>query len=205
MTALPATVAYLSLCAALGSIAGCSVLPPTEVASAPIEKAAASAKDRECLVRAMYFESDRSSDEGLSAVGTVVMNRTSSSAFPHTICGVVGQPGQFARGLMTNAMKDADRARVERVADDVLAGKFNTRIGGAMYFHVAGLRFRFKDMHYVLVAGGNAFYERRGARAALPQMAEAFAPTAQDKPANAGAPLALASMQANAAASFQAP
>jgi hypothetical protein len=30
-----------------------------------------------------------------------------------------------------------------------------------MYFHMAGLRFHYPGMHYVLVAGGNAFYEKR--------------------------------------------
>ncbi|MDD9332228.1 MAG: cell wall hydrolase, partial [Bartonella sp.] len=31
--------------------------------------------ERQCLMRAMYFESNRSSREGMIAVGTVVMNR----------------------------------------------------------------------------------------------------------------------------------
>ena len=30
-----------------------------------------------------------------------------------------------------------------------------------MFFHRAGLTFPYKNMHYVLVAGGNAFYEKR--------------------------------------------
>ena len=33
------------------------------------------AKDRECLKRAMYFESEHSDRSGYMAVGTVVMNR----------------------------------------------------------------------------------------------------------------------------------
>ena len=57
---------------------------------------AAKVDERTCLVRAMYFESNRSSRDGLMAVGTVVMNRVASQCFPNTICGVVGQPGQFA-------------------------------------------------------------------------------------------------------------
>jgi len=33
-----------------------------------------------------------------------------------------------------------------------------------MFFHTAGLRFPYKNMHYVLQAGGNAFYEKRSRR-----------------------------------------
>jgi spore germination cell wall hydrolase CwlJ-like protein len=36
----------------------------------------------------MYFESNRSSRDGLMAVGTVVMNRVASPLCPNTICGV---------------------------------------------------------------------------------------------------------------------
>jgi spore germination cell wall hydrolase CwlJ-like protein len=32
----------------------------------------------------------------------------------------------------------------------------------AMFFHTAGLKFKYDNMHYVAVAGGNAFYEKRG-------------------------------------------
>lgn len=40
------------------------------------------AKDRECLQRAMYFESQHSDEDGYMAVGTVVMNRLTSGAIP---------------------------------------------------------------------------------------------------------------------------
>ena len=61
--------------------------------------------ERTCLMRAMYFESNRSSRDGMIAVGTVVMNRVNSTAYPKTICGVVGQPNQFAPGVLTKPME----------------------------------------------------------------------------------------------------
>ena len=61
--------------------------------------------DRECLMRAMYFESNRSSPEGLLAVGTVVMNRVGAPGYPKSICRVVGQPGQFAAGVLYQPMR----------------------------------------------------------------------------------------------------
>ncbi len=59
----------------------------------------------DCMTRVMYFESNRSSAEGMLAVGTVVMNRVNDRAFPHSVCGVVGQPNQFAAGVLWNKMR----------------------------------------------------------------------------------------------------
>lgn len=120
--------------------------------------------EKQCLVRAMYFESIRSSDDGLFAVGTVVMNRVASPQFPNTICGVVGQPGQFADGVLTRPMLARHLPRIERIADALLAGYRHPGVGRAMFFHTAGLSFPYDNMHYVLIAGGNAFYEKRSTR-----------------------------------------
>ncbi len=60
-----------------------------------------SSREQQCLARAMYFESNRSSDEGMLAVGTVVMNRVHSGKYPPSICGVVGQKKQFAPGVLS--------------------------------------------------------------------------------------------------------
>jgi len=117
--------------------------------------------ERRCLERAMFFESNRSSREGLVAVGTVVMNRVHSSQYPNTICGVVGQKSQFAPGVLTRPVNLALVPDVAAAADAVLRGERSPRLKNAMYFHTAGLRFPYNNMHYVLVAGGNSFYERR--------------------------------------------
>ncbi|MBX4335495.1 cell wall hydrolase [Bartonella raoultii] len=118
--------------------------------------------ERQCLMRAMYFESNRTSREGMIAVGTVVMNRVNSSAYPKTICGVVGQYKQFAPGVLTRPMKEpASVARVKEAADAVLRGERDKKVRNAKFFHTAGLSFPYKNMHYVRVAGGNAFYEKR--------------------------------------------
>ncbi|WP_142415879.1 cell wall hydrolase [Bartonella massiliensis] len=118
--------------------------------------------ERQCLMRAMYFESNRSSREGMIAVGTVVMNRVNSTAYPKTICGVVGQYKQFAPGVLTRPMTEkASVARVREAADAVLRGERDKKVKHAKFFHTAGLSFPYRNMHYVHVAGGNAFYEKR--------------------------------------------
>jgi hypothetical protein len=116
--------------------------------------------DRDCMTRVMYFESNRSSEDGMLAVGTTVMNRLNNPKYPKSVCGVVGQPHQFAPGVLTSPMVPRLAARVARVADRVLAGERHPQVGSAMFFHTAGYSFPYTNMHYVAVAGGNAFYEK---------------------------------------------
>jgi spore germination cell wall hydrolase CwlJ-like protein len=115
---------------------------------------------KECLMRAMYFESNRSSAEGMLAVGTVVMNRVNDQRYPHSICGVVGQPNQFASGVLSKKMTDSGAVLASQVADQVMRGERHPGVQNAMHFHTAGLRFPYNNMHYVLMAGGNEFYEK---------------------------------------------
>lgn len=131
---------------------------PHEARKRAIELAKADPREKECLVRAMYFESNRSSESGLLGVGTVVMNRVGSPSYPSTICGVVGAPRQFAPGVLTRQMVARDMPKAEAAAEAILAGKRNEAVGNAKHFHMAGLRFSYANMHYVTVAGGNAFY-----------------------------------------------
>ncbi|WP_245259447.1 cell wall hydrolase [Methylobacterium sp. 77] len=142
---------------------------------------AVSDAERDCLGRAMYFESNRSDSDGLLAVGTVVMNRLEAAAFPDGgICAVVGQPRQFATGVLTKPMTEKDLTKVADAADAVIAGQRHPKVGRAMYFHTAGRTFHYNNMHYVAVAGGNAFYEKRKPGAveqATPPAALAFAAT----------------------------
>jgi spore germination cell wall hydrolase CwlJ-like protein len=126
-------------------------------------KRSSGGRERQCLARAMYFESNRSSADGMLAVGTVVMNRVQSGQYPGSVCGVVGQKNQFAPGVLSKPMNEGhSRALAEQVADAVLRGKRHRGVGDrAMFFHTAGHRFPYRNMHYVYVAGGNAFYEKR--------------------------------------------
>lgn len=172
------------------------------------------AKDKECLARAMFFESNRSSRDGLVAVGSVVMNRLKSGEYGETVCGVVGQKGQFAPGVLSRPMNSKALPDVQAAADAVLKGERHPKVKPeVMFFHTAGLKFPYKNMHYTTVAGGNAFYEKRSRRKPLPAAIEAETMVASAEPqalpgvveekpttvASAGSDAALAS-----AMSFQA-
>lgn len=113
------------------------------------------------MERAMYFESNRSSRDGMVAVGSVVMNRVASRHYPDTVCGVVGQKNQFARGVMTRKMDSQSAPLVRNTAKSLLRGERHPLIGEAQFFHAASYRAGYNNMHYVLTTGGNAFYERR--------------------------------------------
>ena len=135
------------------SLGGCSFLG--------INFGMAQLSEKECLMRAMYFESNRSSSEGMLAVGTVVMNRLYDSRYPKSVCGVVGQKNQFAQGVLTKKMTDSGAVLASQMADQVLRGARHPGVGNAQHFHTAGLRFPYNNMYYVLEAGGNEFYEKR--------------------------------------------
>ncbi|RUM27164.1 cell wall hydrolase [Rhizobium vallis] len=126
------------------------------------------AKDRDCLKRAMYFESQHSDEDGYMAVGTVVMNRLTSGAYPPSICGVVAQEKQFAPGVMTREVKPQAETELTTAADAILVkGARHPAVKDAMFFHTDGLKFPYDNMHYVTVAGGNAFYEKRDSNGML--------------------------------------
>lgn len=114
---------------------------------------------KQCLMRAMFFESNQSSEEGMLAVGTVVMNRVGAPGYPNSICGVVGQPNQFADGCLDKPMRGPGVALASEVADRVLAGARHPALPYTTHFHTAGYTFPYTNMHYVLEAGGNDFYE----------------------------------------------
>ena len=141
-----------------------------------------SMSERECLARAMFFESIRSSRDGLVAVGSVVMNRVESDQFPDTICGVVGQKKQFAPGVLSRPMNSKALPDVMAAADAVLAGERHPKVHDRVkFFHQAGLKFPYNNMHYVAVAGGNAFYEKRSRRGRQAPTQLAGAPAQEQK------------------------
>ena len=137
----------------VGLASGCATMSPLGLSS------------RDCIARAMYFESNRSSPDGMLAVGTVVMNRVADKAYPSSVCGVVGQKNQFAPGVLSKPMSEKRSAALAySVADKVLRGsRHHTLSGEVKHFHTAGHKFPYRNMYYVLEAGGNSFYEKRKA------------------------------------------
>lgn len=74
---------------------------------------------------------------------------------------MVGQKNQFAPGVMTKKMDSRSMPKIREAARAVMRGERHPQIGNAQFFHAATHRFSYGNMHYVVTAGGNAFYEKR--------------------------------------------
>lgn len=120
---------------------------------------AISPNDKNCLIRAMYFESERNSYDGLLAVGTVVLNRLNHRSFPSTICSVVGQKYQFASGVLTRHVDPKQSKMAIQVAEDIIQGKRHQGTQKALFFHTKGFKLPWKNMKFAAIAGGNVFYQ----------------------------------------------
>ena len=95
-----------------------------------------SRSDLTLLAALIQCEAGGESYEGKLAVGSVVMNRVSSSHFPNTVAGVIYQGGQFspvASGRFASVLaKGADRSCTQ-AASEVLGGNITI---GTLYFRV---------------------------------------------------------------------
>ena len=83
-----------------------------------------------CMAEAIHFEARGETDEGMIAVGEVIMNRVESKRFPDTICEVVHQDKQFSYRnsgapsvTITNDIEAKAFARIASIALDVVSYK----------------------------------------------------------------------------------
>ena len=97
-----------------------------------------------CLAGAVYFESRGEPLAGQLAVAQVVINRTESSRFPTSYCGVVYQRAQFSfvkNGRMPRIRTGSeawDRAKaIARIAHE---GLWDSEAGDSLYFHAKYVR-----------------------------------------------------------------
>ncbi|BCJ92090.1 hypothetical protein IZ6_28250 [Terrihabitans soli] len=152
---------FLVLSAVSLGLAGCSTASKKSKASFTGLGLGLGMSSKECLARAMYFESNRSSNDGMLAVGTVVMNRYESGKYGKSVCEVVGAPRQFAPGVLSRDMTEGkSKDRAFAVATEVLGGRRHPKVGKAQFFHTAGYEPGYNNMRYVSIEGGNAFYEK---------------------------------------------
>ncbi len=95
--------------------------------------------EQRCLAGTIYFESKGESLEGQLAVAKVVLNRTASSRWPNSICGVVYQKSQFSfvrGGKMPRIAKSSQAwKRAKAIARIALADSWQTDVDEALFFH----------------------------------------------------------------------
>jgi spore germination cell wall hydrolase CwlJ-like protein len=105
----------------------------------------ARAKSEKCLAEAVYFEARGEAVRGQIAVAQVVMNRTFSGFYPHTVCGVVYQNKHrhfacqftFACDNVADVVREPDMwDRAKRIAKAMLDGQlWLPEVGKSTHYH----------------------------------------------------------------------
>lgn len=127
----------------------------------PTAETAVSKAEEDCLATAVYFEAKGEPRRGQIAVAQVILNRTHSGRFPHTVCGVVKQRGQFSfvhgGHLPAVSHSAAGWHAALSAAQKVLDGSAEQVAANALFFHARGVS---AGWHAVRVAqiGNQVFY-----------------------------------------------
>jgi len=117
--------------------------------------------EQACLATAVYFEAKGEPLRGQLGVAHVILNRTRSGRFPHSVCGVVKQPGQFSfvHGGRLPAVPHggAQWKTAMAVAADALSGESPAPAPKALFFHARSVS---PGWHLTRVAaiGNHVFY-----------------------------------------------
>lgn len=151
---------------------------------------AASATELEWLAATIQAEADGESYTGKLAVGSVIMNRVKSSAFPNTIVGVITQNLQFASyrsGKVELIIANGPNSTCIQAAQEVLNG---ARVGDYLFFMTK----KWADYYYIseyTMIGNHAFFYRWVTNKPEPvqeQPQEEAQPENQEPPAESEAP-----------------
>lgn len=119
----------------------------------------ASANELEWLAATIQAEADGESYTGKLAVGSVIMNRVKSSAFPNSIVGVITQNMQFASyrsGKVELIISRGPNSTCLRAAQEVLGG---ARVGDYLFFMTKYYADYYRISEYTMI-GNHAFFYR---------------------------------------------
>jgi len=131
------------------------------------------------LAATIQAEADGESYTGKLGVGSVIMNRVKSSAFPNDVVGVITQNMQFASyrsGKVELIMSRGPNATCVKAAQEVLAGQ---RIGDYLFFMTRYWADRYGIAEYQMI-GNHAFFYRWVTKEKPPEQPEQ--PEQSDQP-----------------------
>ena len=107
-----------------------------------------------CLAGAVYFEARGEPLEGQLAVAQVIVNRAEDRRFPSSYCGVVYQRSQFSfvKGGRMPKVRTGSAAwkRAEAIARIAHRGLWDSKAGGALFFHANYVRPRWSHRKVAL-------------------------------------------------------
>lgn len=105
-------------------------------------------REKRCLAEAIYYEARGESYQGQRAVAEVVLNRTRSSHYPSTVCGVVYQGSkrgtgcQFSftcDGSLNHKPKGAPWREANAIAADMTANGWDALTNRATHYHTVAV------------------------------------------------------------------
>ncbi|HAG70342.1 MAG TPA: hypothetical protein DCL38_10290 [Lachnospiraceae bacterium] len=118
---------------------------------------AASASELEWLAATIQAEADGESYTGKLAVGSVIMNRVKSSAFPNDVVSVITQNMQFASyrsGKVELIISKGPNSTCIKAANEVLGG---ARVGDYLFFMTKYYADYYRISEYTMI-GNHAFF-----------------------------------------------
>lgn len=135
---------FIAAFALIATVTGCTVPDPLE---ATLSSSGYTPSDHACLSEALYHEARGTAEEGLRAVGEVILNRASNPQFPESICGVIDQRynGSCQFSYRCDSIPNdvynepAELARVQAVAMTLLTDRQTDITDGALFFHAASM------------------------------------------------------------------
>ena len=131
----------------------------------------ASASELEWLAATIQAEADGESYTGKLAVGSVIMNRVKSSAFPNNIVGVITQNMQFASyrsGKVELIISKGPNSTCIKAAQEVLNG---ARVGDYLFFMTKYYADYYGISEYTMI-GNHAFFYRWVTKVKEPEQTE---------------------------------
>lgn len=123
--------------------------------------------DLELLALTIWGEARSAGNEGMSAVGSVILNRVRSSRFPNSVRKVVLGPNQFASWDPSKPLRDkllkVDRSvkfynDAMKIADHLLSGGAGDSTDGATYYYLVNQRPRRNNLTLTKRIGRLNFY-----------------------------------------------
>jgi hypothetical protein len=132
--------------------------------------------EQRCLAEAMYYEARGEGVDGEKAIAEVVIHRTKSAGYPHSICGVVYQGAalkhacQFSftcSGELQQPKTPGAWARAKRLAARILGGliQLGDVTEDAISFHAADVEPGWGDRLVKTIQIGNHVFYRAAPRA----------------------------------------
>lgn len=123
---------------------------------------------KNCLALVIYWEARGEGDQGMIAVGSVVLNRVKSPHFPNSVCAVAFEGGetppcQFSWWCDGKSDRPRNHKQWEtalNLADKLLSNKMHDPTGGALFFHNTSVRSSFHSKRQRTARIGNHIFYR---------------------------------------------